>query len=167
MKNILLILALFLTSFLNAQNSIRITPSPENQPIIDFIRNNTTKKVGDGVCGTFVDAAMQQKIPNWTYSVLWEPEADEHEINSVDSIQPGDVIYFEFKGSETAHIGIVTRIYGNVIWYANQNVSSGDDLYKTIDYKGRKSEVFAFSRVRHDFINASDCPGTDIWVYRY
>jgi hypothetical protein len=171
MVRMVIIYLLFFSSYCVAQvqhcDIFHVDQSDENYSVVEFVKSHIGKKVGNGMCMTLVTEAYKTKYSNWTYDKLYDHDTlIKHEI-TFDNAQPGDIIRFVYPFPQPSHIGIITAVVGNIIWYANQN-SGFDNMPKMeVEDQGEKSEVFINSRVCYEMIDVTKRGNTDIWLFRF
>lgn len=144
-----------------------VDKNDDNYSIIQFVKTHIGKKVGNGVCMSLVTEAYKAKYPDWSYDRLYNDDSlSKHEV-VLNAAKPGDIIRFVYPYPKASHIGIITAIVGNIIWYANQNVGSKKTPKMLVDDQGEKSDVFLYSRVGYEVIDVSKRGDANIWLFHF
>ncbi len=121
-------------------------------PVLDFVNAKAGKKVGNGDCLSFVIEAESKQYQNWYKNYFMQPDSMQARRVNLEDMLPGDVIMFEGvvmsdSSSIDQHIGIVTKVDGDVIVYASQNLGRHGDKEISRKHHGVKAKVFKSSCV--------------------
>lgn len=114
-------------------------------PVMDFVYSSYGERVGDGVCITFVEQAMNQKYNDWFndyYSIN-----DSMEAKNVTSPSIGDVALFVYDEKKMAHIGIVVDLRGDTMTVASQNNGDENEQFSKVFSHGDTAAVYKNSKV--------------------
>jgi hypothetical protein len=170
MKHIASILLIITSSLCFGQKSsdpFYVAPDDDNAPIVNFVKAHIYKKVGNGICMSLVTEAMKQKYPNWDYRTLYNKDSlISHEVY-LDKVKPGDIIHMEWPDKEYGHIGIVTFVKGNIIWYANQNSGDKEIEMKKVMDQGTMADVYWNSHVAYEMVDVSKMGNMEIWLFHF
>jgi len=130
--------------------------------MLEIAKSFVGQKVGDGICGTYVEKCLDIKNPAWRDSIcgaklLIETDSVSFEITQLygvfvqfEDALPGDVVAMVNSVTLDSHVAIVVDVNKNSITYIDQN-------------SGERTE--ANSKVGIDCSDMKEFESTDFFVF--